>query len=67
MLVNFLVPISAVLLGRLVLGEQLNWTAFAGMALVFMGLASIDGRLLSLVLGRRPADDTERQKEVSTA
>jgi drug/metabolite transporter (DMT)-like permease len=62
MLVNFLVPISAVLLGRLVLGEQLNWTAFAGMALIFMGLATIDGRLLSMALGRRPADGTERHK-----
>jgi drug/metabolite transporter (DMT)-like permease len=64
MLVNFLVPISAILLGRLILGEQLHWTAFAGMVLVFMGLATIDGRLVSVVLSRRAADDTERDKGV---
>jgi drug/metabolite transporter (DMT)-like permease len=67
MLVNFLVPISAVLLGRLILGERLDWTVFAGMALVFMGLAAIDGRLLSMALGRRTADDVARHKGVSTA
>jgi drug/metabolite transporter (DMT)-like permease len=47
MLVNFLVPVSALLLGGLVLGERLDWTAFAGMALIFFGLVTIDGRLLS--------------------
>jgi drug/metabolite transporter (DMT)-like permease len=67
MLVNFLVPVSAVLLGRLALGERLDWTAFAGMALVFTGLATIDGRLLSVALGRRAVDGTERHKRVSTA
>jgi drug/metabolite transporter (DMT)-like permease len=47
MLVNFLVPMSALLLGGLVLGERLDWTAFAGMALIFIGLITLDGRLLS--------------------
>jgi drug/metabolite transporter (DMT)-like permease len=47
MLVNFLVPVSALLLGRLVLGERLDWKAFAGMALIFIGLITIDGRLLA--------------------
>jgi drug/metabolite transporter (DMT)-like permease len=59
MLVNFLVPVSALLLGWLVLGEQLDWTALAGMALIFIGLITIDGRLLShtarLVGGSRKA------------
>jgi drug/metabolite transporter (DMT)-like permease len=67
MLVNFLVPVSAVLLGRLALGEQLDWTVFAGMALIFTGLAAIDGRLLSAASGRGAADGTERDKGVSTA
>lgn len=44
-LVTFLVPVSAILLGALVLGERLDWTAFAGMAVIFSGLAAIDGRL----------------------
>jgi drug/metabolite transporter (DMT)-like permease len=67
MLVNFLVPISAVLLGRLILGERLDWTVFAGMALVFFGLAAIDGRLLSMALGRRAADGTARNEAVDTS
>ncbi|MBL0713243.1 MAG: DMT family transporter [Desulfosarcina sp.] len=46
LLVTFLIPISAILLGDMVLGERLGWNAFAGMGLVFMGLAAIDGRLL---------------------
>jgi hypothetical protein len=29
------------------LGERPGWNAFAGMALIFSGLAAIDGRLLS--------------------
>jgi drug/metabolite transporter (DMT)-like permease len=67
MLVNLLVPVSAVLLGRLALGEQLDWPVFVGMALVFMGLASIDGRLLAVALGRRTAEGTKRKKRVSRA
>ncbi|MFQ5970933.1 MAG: DMT family transporter, partial [Alphaproteobacteria bacterium] len=47
LLVTFLVPVSAVILGTLVLGERLGWTAFAGMALISLGLAAVDGRLLA--------------------
>ena len=47
MLVNFLVPVSALLLGMLALGERPDGTVFAGMALIFTGLLSMDGRLLS--------------------
>ncbi|WP_240002599.1 DMT family transporter [Oleisolibacter albus] len=45
-LVTFLVPPSAILMGTLILHERLDWAAFAGMALIFAGLAVIDGRLL---------------------
>ena len=45
MLVTFLIPVSAILLGTLVLGERLAWTAFAGMGLIFAGLAAVDGRV----------------------
>ncbi len=45
LLVTFLIPISAILLGYLVLGERLGWNAFVGMGLVFIGLIAIDGRL----------------------
>ncbi|KAF3891246.1 DMT family transporter [Tolypothrix bouteillei VB521301] len=47
-LVTFLIPISALLLGVFVLGERLDWNTFAGMSLIFTGLAAIDGRLLRL-------------------
>lgn len=52
MLVTFLIPVSAILLGALVLGEHLAPRHFAGMALIGLGLAAIDGRLLARF--RRP-------------
>src|SRR3546814_16795052 len=45
LLVTFLVPITALLLGTLILGERISLMALAGMALIFAGLAVIDGRL----------------------
>jgi drug/metabolite transporter (DMT)-like permease len=48
MLVTFLIPVSAIILGALVLGERLHANHFAGMALIGVGLACIDGRLLRL-------------------
>lgn len=53
MLVTFLIPVSAILLGALVLGEVLAPKHFAGMALIAVGLAAIDGRLLRLVMEKR--------------
>ena len=44
-LVAFLVPVTAILLGWLVLDEQLNIEHFAGMLFIGLGLAAIDGRL----------------------
>lgn len=46
LLVTFLIPVSAILLGSLVLGERLDPTHFLGMALIGAGLAAIDGRLI---------------------
>jgi drug/metabolite transporter (DMT)-like permease len=46
MLVTFLIPASAILLGMLVLGERLSLRHFAGMAIIALGLAAIDGRPL---------------------
>jgi drug/metabolite transporter (DMT)-like permease len=48
LLVTFLIPVSAILLGVVVLGERLAWNAFAGMGLIFIGLIAIDGRLLKM-------------------
>ncbi|NJR48563.1 MAG: EamA family transporter [Leptolyngbyaceae cyanobacterium CSU_1_3] len=44
-LVTFLIPISALFLGVLVLHEQLTWNALVGMGLIFVGLAVINGGL----------------------
>ena len=49
MLATFLLPISALLLGVLFLGETVNLQAIGGMALIGMGLAAIDGRLWAAV------------------
>ncbi len=45
LLVTFLIPVSAILLGVLVLGEVLQVRHLVGMALIGAGLAFIDGRL----------------------
>ena len=45
LLVTFLVPVSAVLLGVFVLGETLRARHLGGMALIGAGLAFLDGRL----------------------
>lgn len=52
LLVTFLIPISAILLGVLLLGESLAPRHFAGMALIGCGLAFIDGRPIRRLLGR---------------
>ena len=44
-LVTFLVPISAIILGALVLGESIFIKEIIGMTLIGLGLAIIDGRL----------------------
>jgi drug/metabolite transporter (DMT)-like permease len=54
LLVTLLVPPVAILLGALFLGETLAPQDFIGLALIALGLAAIDGRLLSLLRVRRP-------------
>jgi drug/metabolite transporter (DMT)-like permease len=44
MLVTFLIPVSAILLGVVILGEVLKTQHIIGMVLIGMGLAAIDGR-----------------------
>jgi drug/metabolite transporter (DMT)-like permease len=45
LLVTFLIPVIAIPLGASVLGERLELHHFAGMALIGLGLAAIDGRI----------------------
>lgn len=47
-LVTLLIPVSAILLGALFLGETLQWPHYAGMALIGAGLLAIDGRVAGL-------------------
>jgi len=55
LLVTLLVPPVAILLGALFLNETLAPQDFAGLALIALGLAAIDGRLLSrLSKGKLP-------------
>lgn len=49
LLVTFLIPVSAILLGTTILGEQLDFMHFLGMGCIGLGLAAIDGRPLRLV------------------
>lgn len=48
-LVTFLVPVSAILLGILFLGEHLETKHVVGMAMIGAGLAAIDGRPLKRI------------------
>ncbi|MDB5487626.1 MAG: EamA family transporter [Reyranella sp.] len=49
LLVTFLIPVTAILLGALILGERLQPRHFAGMALIGLALAAIDGRIPRLL------------------
>lgn len=48
LLVTFLVPITALLLGVLILKESISSLAIIGMLVVFSGLVLVDGRVLKL-------------------
>jgi drug/metabolite transporter (DMT)-like permease len=52
LLVTFLIPVSAIVLGASLLGERLEPQHFGGMALIGLGLATIDGRPLRLLRRR---------------
>jgi drug/metabolite transporter (DMT)-like permease len=61
LLVTFLIPISAILLGTAVLHETLQAAHLGGLTGIFLGLALIDGRA-ALLLARlfRPSADTSK-------
>ena len=54
LLVTLLVPPVAILLGALFLSEQLAEHDFLGLGLIALGLAAIDGRLISAFAAPRP-------------
>jgi drug/metabolite transporter (DMT)-like permease len=53
MLVTFLIPVSAILLGVAFLGERIEIKHFFGMGLIGLGLAAIDGRVLAILKRKR--------------
>lgn len=60
LLVTFLIPVSAILLGTLFLDETLLPRHLAGMALIGAGLAAIDGRLWQAITRRSHRTGSER-------
>lgn len=65
LLVTFLIPVSALLLGALFLDERVMSADLLGMAIIGLGLAVIDGRLVRWVgsrrnLNRSPTTDDRR-------
>jgi drug/metabolite transporter (DMT)-like permease len=63
LLVTFLIPVSALLLGIGVLGEVLQTRELAGMALIGLGLAAIDGRPVAAclaIMNRRRSPTSRR-------
>lgn len=54
MLVTLLVPVTAVALGSVFLGEQIHLTEILGAIVIGIGLVFIDGRIVDRFLGRRP-------------
>jgi drug/metabolite transporter (DMT)-like permease len=64
LLVTFLIPVSAIVLGAGVLGEQLPARDFFGMALVGLGLLAIDGRALAWRRRGRPPQTIAQPRRV---
>ena len=60
LLVTFLIPVSALILGVGILGEVLQVNDVAGMFCIFAGLAIIDGRVLRVI--RYQMDGRDRQR-----
>jgi len=55
LLVTFLIPVSAIILGAMVLGEKLGANDFLGLMLIGTGLAAVDGRPFNWLQGSERA------------
>ena len=65
LLVTFLIPISALLLGVGLLGEVIKVLEYAGMGWIFLGLVIIDGRALNLIKQLNRRRTTGERKEAA--
>lgn len=54
--VTFLIPLMAILLGVIVLGEQVSWNALVGLAFILAGLAVSQKRVFIHVPGRQASN-----------
>jgi len=61
LLVTFLSPVSALVLGALILKERLVLNDVLGMLLIFTGLAVMDGRLFRMFRPHAAAADISRE------
>ena len=65
LLVTFLIPISALLLGVGLLGEVIKLLEFAGMGCIFLGLIIIDGRVFKWLQGLNGSKAAVKREEVA--
>lgn len=59
MLVTLLIPPFAIVIGRVVLGEQLPPGVYLGLGIIAAGLVVTDGRLLGRLRRKSPADEAQ--------
>jgi drug/metabolite transporter (DMT)-like permease len=57
-LVTYLLPITGVFWGALLLGERLHWSAFLALALILVGIAGVNNRLPKLGFARKIGVET---------
>lgn len=55
-LVTLLIPVTAIILGAVILGEKLLLRHFAGLAVIICGLLIVDGRVIDYFRRRNPPD-----------
>jgi drug/metabolite transporter (DMT)-like permease len=66
LLVTFLIPVSALILGIFLLGERLELRHIAGMAFISFGLATIDGRIKNFIVLQRLKNASNVTAETKT-
>ncbi|MCG6945881.1 MAG: EamA family transporter [Deltaproteobacteria bacterium] len=57
-LVTYLIPITGVFWGALLLGERLHWSAFLALGLILAGIAGVNNRLPKLAFTRKIGVET---------
>jgi drug/metabolite transporter (DMT)-like permease len=60
-LVTYMLPITGVFWGALLLGERLHWSAFLALILILTGIAGVNGRLPRFQLNRKVAVESSSE------